>query len=319
MDRRQFMAGVALAGLGAAFVARSRADEPARAMLPIRKALKIGMIAGGTGLVEKFAIAREAGFAGVELDAPADLDSAEVAEARLRTGIVVPGVVNSVHWAKPLNHPDASVREEGVAGLEAAVRAASAWCTKTVAHGPTVLLVPAVVRKEMAYADAYRLSMEGILRVLPLARELGVRVAIENVWNEFLLSPVEAARYSDTINERAGWEGVGWHFDIGNVWRYGWPEHWIAALGHRIWRLDIKGYSRAKADQTGKWSGFGVEIGEGDLDWAAVRAALARVRYRGWASAEVAGGDDARLRDVSERMDRVLGLGGSTGEEEAAP
>jgi L-ribulose-5-phosphate 3-epimerase len=319
MDRRGFMAGLAAAGLGAALVARSRGGEPERVTLPIRKAVKIGMIAGGTGLVEKFAIAREAGFAGVELDAPADLDSAEVAEAKTRTGIVVPGVVNSVHWAKPLNHPEASVREEGVAGLEAAVRSAAAWCTKTVAHGPTVLLVPAVVRKEMSYAEAWRLSMEGILRVMPLARELGVRVAIENVWNEFLLSPVEAARYSDEINERAGWAGVGWHFDIGNVWRYGWPEHWIAALGPRIWRLDVKGYSRAKADETGKWSGFGVEIGEGDLDWAAVRGALSRIGYRGWAAAEVRGGDAARLREVSERMDRVLGLGGSGSDEEARP
>lgn len=312
MDRRSFIAGVAAAGALSAIGARTTKAHPAASPgmppPPIRKALKVGMIAEGATLAEKFAIARDAGFAGVELDAPADLDAAEVADAKAQSGLTVPGVVDSVHWSKPLNHPDASVREEGVAGLERAIRDCDAWADPQGKWGRSVLLVPAVVNKEMAYADARTLSIEGIAKVLPLARERGITISIENVWNEFLLSPLEAAAYVDELNERAGALVVGWHFDIGNIWRYAWPEQWIDVLGARIRRLDVKGYSRAKADKEGKWAGFGVEIDGGDLDWGAVRAALARIGYTGWAAAEVRGGDLARLRDVSERMSRVLGV-----------
>ena len=312
IERRRFIAGVAAVGALGALGARPTKAQPATSPgmppPPIRKALKVGMIAGDGTLAEKFAIARDAGFVGVELDAPADLDAGEVADAKAKSGLTVPGVVDSVHWSKPLNHPDASVREEGVAGLERAVRDCDAWADRQGKWGRSVLLVPALVNKDMPYAEARTRSIEGIAKVLPLARELGVTISIENVWNEFLLSPLEAAAYVDELNERAGASVVGWHFDIGNIWRYGWPEQWIDTLGARIRRLDVKGYSRAKADKEGKWAGFGVEIGDGDLDWGAVRAALTRIGYTGWAAAEVRGGDLARLTDVSERMDRVLGL-----------
>ncbi len=307
MDRRAFLGKTAAFGALAAFGARPAKAEYTR---PVRypKALKLGMIEGGVTLAEKFTIARRAGFQGVELDSPSNLDTAEVIAARDETGLMIPGVVDSVHWSKPLNHPDESVREEGLAGLEQAIRDCAAWMTPPWHEDMvrTVLLVPAVVNKDMPYADARRLSIECIAKVLPLAREHRVKIAIENVWNEFLLSPLEAAAYVDELNEIAGTSTAGWYFDIGNVWRYGWPEHWIDALGNRILRVDIKDYSRAKADKEGKWAGFGVEIGKGDLDWSAVRAALGRTRYHSWATAEVRGGDAARLLDISRRMDTVL-------------
>lgn len=305
MDRRLFMAGTLALGASCAF--GSVAGRARR--LDVRLALKLGMIAGGETLAEKFAIARAAGFAGVELDSPSGLDAAKVAEAKAATGMIVPGVVNSAHWSKPLNHGDAAVRDEGIAALERAIRDAHAWCDRPGGRRPTVLLVPAVVRADMPYAEAYEASMVGIGRVLPLARELDVCIAIENVWNDFLLSPLEAARYVDELNSVAGSNVVGWYLDIGNLWRYGWPSHWVEVLGERIVRLDIKGYSRAKADAQGRWAGFGVEIGDGDLDWPLVRSALDRIGYSGWATAEVGGGDAARLRDIRDRMARVLGVG----------
>jgi len=311
MHRRTFIATAAaggLATLGFDAFGSSLSPRP----LAIHKALKIGMITGGATLSEKFAIAREAGFAGVELDAPANVDPAELADAKQSSGVVVPGVVNSAHWSKPLNHQDESVREEGLAAFEQAIRDANAWCDRGVGQlsfAPTVLLVPAVVDGTKPYDDAYELSMRGIARVLPLAKELGVQIAIENVWNNFLLSPVEAARYVDELNETAGDTVVGWYLDVGNVWRYGWPSHWVRALGSRIMRLDIKAYSRSKADSEGKWAGFGVEIGDGDIDWAATRRALSSVGFSGWAVAEVGGGDLKRLQSISARLDRVLGLG----------
>jgi len=143
-----------------------------------------------------------------------------------------------------------------------------------------------------------------VKKALPLAAELGVQILFENVWNGFLLSPLEAARYVDAFE--SPW--VGWYFDIGNIVNFGWPEQWIAILGPRIKKLDVKEYSRKRRDDEGLWKGFQVEIGEGDCGWPAVMAALDAIGYEGWASAEVQGGDAARLADIARRMDRVFAL-----------
>ena len=165
-----------------------------------------------------------------------------------------------------------------------------------------MLLVPAVVNKQVSYVDAYRRSQEEIRTVLPLAAELEVTIAIENVWNNFLLSPIEAARYLDELE--SPW--VGWHFDVGNVVNYGWPEQWIRTLGRRIVKLDVKEFSRAKRDAEGLWKGFQVELLEGDCDWPMVGAALREIGYKGWATAEIPGGGAERLTDIAARMDRIL-------------
>ena len=113
-------------------------------------------------------------------------------------------------------------------------------------YGATsVLLVPAVVNQDVSYNDAYTRSQAEIRKAIPLAEELGVKIAIENVWNHFLLSPLEAARYVDEFNSPA----VGWHFDVGNVITYGWPEQWIRILGKRIQKLHIKELQSQKAGQ----------------------------------------------------------------------
>ncbi len=125
--------------------------------------------------------------------------------------------------------------------------------------GTTVLLVPAVVNKEVSYQDAYVRSQAEIRKPFPLASELGIKILFENVWNNFLLSPLEMARYIDEFDNPM----VGAYFDVGNVVHYGWPEHWIRCLGHRIGKLDIKEFSRKKADSEGKGNGFDSEIGDG--------------------------------------------------------
>jgi L-ribulose-5-phosphate 3-epimerase len=169
--------------------------------------------------------------------------------------------------------------------------------------GTSVLLVPAVVNKGVSYDDAYKRSQEEIRKAIPVAEETGVKIAIENVWNSFLLSPMEAARYVDEFNSPM----VGWHFDIGNIINYGWPEQWIRILGKRIIKLHIKEYSLKKRDAQGPRAGFGVELLEGDNDWPAIMKALDDVGYAGgWATAEVGGGDLAKMKDVSARLDRIL-------------
>ncbi|RMH29903.1 MAG: sugar phosphate isomerase/epimerase [Planctomycetota bacterium] len=296
-DRRTFM-GLTIAG--AAGLALGNGVSTIRRDPWIRKALKVGMIAGGETLAEKFAIARDAGFDGIELDSPGPIDRPAVLRAMEASGLSVPGVVLSTHWSKPFNHPDAGVRAEADAALEIALRDC-----KSVG-GTSVLVVPAVVNQSMPYADAYRLSQEAMRRAVPLAGELGVSIAFENVWNNFLLSPLEAARYCDELNDGLEKPVFGWHFDIGNIVNYGWPEQWIETLGERILKLDVKDFSRTKRNEEGLWKGFGVEIGDGECGWERVRASLNKVGYRGWAAAEVGGGDLERLTDIARRMDRVF-------------
>ncbi|HZW10056.1 MAG TPA: sugar phosphate isomerase/epimerase family protein [Phycisphaerales bacterium] len=299
ISRREALALGAAAAVGVVAAPRgARAAACAVRGPALRKALKYGMIAPGATVLEKFHVAKRCGFEGIELDSPGGPPPAEVLEARERTGVEVPGVVDSVHWNQTLGDPDAGVRAAGLGALRTAIRDCHAY------GGGSVLLVPAVVRQEIAYGDAYKRSQEEIRRVVPLAEELGIKIAFENVWNNFLLSPVEAARYVDEFGSAA----VGFHFDVGNIVLYGWPEHWIRTLGPRILRLDIKEYSRQKLDAEGRWKGFDVEIGEGDCGWDRVMQALRDIGYNGWAAAEVAGGDEARLSDIARRMDRVFAM-----------
>ena len=167
--------------------------------------------------------------------------------------------------------------------------------------------MPGGVTEEVTYAAAYQRTQEELRKVVPLAEELGVKLAFENVWNHFLLSPMEAARFVDEFHSPA----AGWHFDVGNAIYLGWPEQWIRILGRRIQKLHIKEFSRKKMNEGGLRQGFAVEYLEGDNDWPAVMKAVDEVGYQGWATAEPAwhpaGVDPAtRLRQIAEKMDRIL-------------
>src|SRR5207302_4547696 len=196
-----------------------------------------------------------------------------------------------------LSDPDPAVRKAGLDGLIQSLRDAKAY------GATSVLLVPGVVNKKVSYTDAYTRSQTEIRKAIPVAKELGVKIAIENVWNQFLLSPLEAARYVDEFE--SPW--VGWHFDIGNVVTFGWPEQWIRILGKRIQKLHIKEYSRKKRDNEGLWKGFDVPFLQGDNDWPAIMKALDEIGYNGWAIAEQGGGDSLEgLKDLSQGMSRIF-------------
>lgn len=298
VSRRGFL-GTSAAAVGAAVASQiltaAQGAEAGMKRPGMKKAVKYGMIQVGSSVLDKFKAAKEAGFDGIEMDSPNKLNADEVLQARDATGVTIPGVVDSVHWQKTLSDANPAVRAEGLEGLKTALRDCKTY------GGTTVLLVPAVVNKQVAYADAYTRSQEEIRKVLPLCEQLGIKIALENVWNQFLLSPVEAVRYIDEFN--SPW--IGMHFDVGNIVNYGWPEHWIRALNKRILKLDIKEFSRSKRDKEGLWKGFGVELLEGDCDWPAVMAALDEIGYRGWGCLEVPGGDLNRLKFLSERLDRI--------------
>lgn len=300
LQRRRFLQGsaAALATWSTLSHQTATADEADTSSKPIKKAVKYGMVQGQMSMLEKFKLVKELGFDGIELDSPAGYSRDEVLRARDEAELPIHGVVDSVHWRDTLSHPDPAVRAKGVEGLKTALADSKAY------GGTTVLLVPAVVNKEVSYADAYTRSQAEIRKVLPLAEDLGMKIALENVWNHFLLSPLETGQYIDELNSPM----VGAYFDVGNIVNYGWPEHWIRTLDQRIFKLDIKEFSRKQRDEEGLWKGFQVKIGDGDCDWGSVRQALTDINYQGWATAEVPGGDRERLADIAQRMDSALGI-----------
>lgn len=263
----------------------------------LKKSLVYGMIEEDLSILDKFKLVKDLGFDGVELNSPNDFDTGEILEAKEESGIELPSVINSDHWSKPLSDPDPSVRGACIKSVATSLQDVKDY------GGDTVLVVPGVVNDKVSYEKAYYQSQASIRELIPYAEKTGIQIALENVWNNFILSPLEAKRFIDEINHPL----VGWYFDIGNILRYGWPEHWIETLQSRIMKLHMKEYSKEIMKNEGLWKGFDVELMEGDNNWPVVIKALNAIGYRGnWITAEVDGGDRNRLRDVSQRMDKII-------------
>jgi len=286
LNRRDFLrtTGTALAATSLGATSFSAAAAGKR---KLKKAIMIGTVGIKAPVLELFQAIKTAGFDGVEANSHMNQD--EVLKARDETGLEIPSVCCNTHWGKPVSDPDAAVRAAGLEGLKQSLRDGKRY------GASSVLFVPAVVKKEVSYADAYRRSQEEIRRALPLAEELGVKIALENVWNQFLLSPLEAARYVDEFN--SPW--VGWHFDVGNILKFGFPEQWIRILNKRIIKIHLKEYSAKR--------GFDVEFLKGDDDWPSVMKALDEIGYTGWAIAEQGGADSLEgLKKLAGEIDRIL-------------
>lgn len=281
MNRREFLA----------FSAGWSATLQGSARLPIRKALYIGMLPRDLSYADRFKLARDVGFEEIECQTTPDRAAAEeIRKAAASAGIRIHSVMNQTHWKFPLSSADPAVVAESLRGMETSLENAAYW------GADTVLLVPAVVNPETSYADAYRRSRENILKLLPLAQKLKVIIAIENVWNRFLLSPLEFAGYVDSF--RSPW--VQAYFDVGNIALYGYPQDWIRTLERRIVKIHLKDFSFRK-----NVAAF-VPLREGDLDWRAIYQALADIGFKGTATCELPAGDEAYLREVSRRVDLIL-------------
>lgn len=263
----------------------------------LKKTLKIGMIkAPHASLAERFRIAQAAGFDGVEMSFPGN-DVKETNQAIAETGFPVDGCVCAKHWQIRHTSPDASKRSEALQNLCRAIEDTHA------VGGHSVLLV--VGRgSDGPEGEIWKRSRDNIAEAIPLAAERGVHILIENVWNQFLYdhdgdakqTAEKFARYVDEFN--SPW--IGMQFDIGNHWKYGSMGDWIRTLGHRIRKLDVKGFSRKEDTFT--------PIGEGDIDFADVRKALLEINFYGWVAAERPGGDEAHLRTIANQMNRVFGV-----------
>ncbi|HEX4606888.1 MAG TPA: sugar phosphate isomerase/epimerase family protein, partial [Urbifossiella sp.] len=257
IGRREFLRVSAAVTAAVVGPAAAPAQEPKRPRL--RKAVKYGMIQARGSHKEKLELAKACGFAGVEIDSPGTANLDELAAASRETGVAVHGVVDSVHWRDTLSHPDEAVRARGLTALNGALEDA-----KKVG-ATTVLLVPGVVNKDVTFDQCWERSTAEVRKVLPLAEKLGVKIAIEVVWNNFITTPEQLIRYVDQF--RSEW--VGAYFDCSNMIKYGVaPADWIRRLGRRMLKFDFKGYSNAR-----QW----VAIGEGDENWPEILKALAEV------------------------------------------
>ena len=259
-------------------------------------------------LAECFQQAKNAGFEGLEIRMgdEVNLNSTpdqvkRVGEAARTAGVAVVSLWASDPLApNPLNHPEAAVRARGVEVVHKAID-----CATWLGCG-ALLLVPGRLGQGpkfmYGYQDTWDRVTAEIRKIIPYAERAKVMITPENVWNKFLVSPLEMRAFVDQF--RSPW--LQTQFDVGNVMQFGYPQDWILTLGPRIKRVHLKDYKLSTRAEQGRF----VDLFEGDVDFKEVMAALVKVGYRGYVSPEYSydPGRPDQLRRISEALDRILSL-----------
>ncbi|MED3793686.1 sugar phosphate isomerase/epimerase [Niallia alba] len=251
-----------------------------------------------------FKYSRDAGFDAVELNVSMDgigltmntsMDEAkQIRELAEHYGLQLQSISTNLLWEFPLSHPDEKVREQGRRVIEKQIGLA------TYIGADTILVVPGVVNEETSYLDCYIRSQEELRKVLPLAVKKNVHIGIENVWNKFLLSPLEMARYLDEFHS----DYMGAYYDVGNTLQYGYPEQWISILGERIRKIHVKDFRLS----VGNITGF-VPLLAGDVNWKKVFQALKNIGYKDTVTAEIPAysyGPQYLAEDTAKHLDIML-------------
>jgi L-ribulose-5-phosphate 3-epimerase len=259
----------------------------------VKKAIYFGSLPAKLSLPDRFALAKRAGLDGVEI--PSDYETQEqveaVAAAAAEAGVKIHSVMCSSHWAFPLSSTDEAVRLKACDGVRHALSVAK-W-----ADADTVLVVPGVVNEDVSYGAAYEISHKSIREIIPAAEEVGIKLGLENVWNKFLLSPLEMRDYIDSFES----DLVCAYFDVGNILLYGYPHQWIEILAERICKIHIKDFNVGKRDF--------VPLLTGDVDWPRVMNSLRGVGYNGYITAELAQYTlfhDQMVLDTGVHLQRIL-------------
>ena len=300
MIRRDFLKNAAIAAgalslAPAEFISGAAPKGEKLSPAPLRKSIMWGTVGMKGSVLEKCKAVKAAGFDGIEPNS--HMDRSEIIDAMAQTGLVASSVCNSKHWELLLSSPDPKVRKEGIDAQIHAMMDASLYGTDAV------LLVPGRVDETTSYDECWKRSTECIKELIPVARELKVKICIENVWNNFLLSPMEARNFVDQFNSK--W--VKFYFDCGNVLKFGWPEQWVKILGDRIGRIHIKEFSRTIENTQGAYKGFNVELGDGEVNWDAVMAQIKSSYCGGWLTTEQgANSSPAQLADLCNRLEKII-------------
>lgn len=289
MSRRDLLHRAAALAAAAAGSARNGSAQQGE----IKPAVLITMLPKELSYLDRFRLAVEIGFRTMEVQTLEDDATArEVKDAADKAGLRIHSVMNMRHWNHPLSSPDAKDVELSLEGMRTSLRQAKLY------GADAVLLVPAVVRDDTTYEQAWERSQQQIRKLLPEAEKQNVIIAIEEVWNKFLLTPRDFVQYVDEFKHPL----IKAYFDVGNVVHFAVPQHWIRALGKRIVKVHLKDYARR--------GGF-VDLGDGDVNWPEVRKAFAEIGYQGEATVELRGGDREYLTDVYQRVKRLLALSNS--------
>jgi len=294
-SRRDFLKASVAAATAAGLPTALAAAPPAAPKGKMIKGVVWGMLPEKLSIADRFKLAADAGFEAVEAYTAEDPKVAEeIKKAADNNKIRITSVMNQAHWDAPLSSSDPAAVKKSMDGMKTSLRNAKLW------GADAVLLVPAVVNPQTSYKQAWERSQKQIRELIPVAEELKVVIAVEEVWNKFLLSPLEFASYVDAF--KSPW--VKAYFDVGNVVISGYPQDWIRTLNKRIVKVHLKDFKMGKG-----WSPVTaqfVNLGEGDVDWAEVRAALGEIGYAGTVTAELDDGDLAYLSDVSKRIDKLV-------------
>lgn len=237
----------------------------------MKKAICYGSICPKLSHRERLQLAADAGLDGIEVGQIATQAEAEqIAGIAQEVGIEIHSVMAGTHWQLPLSSTDEEVREKGVEGIKQALRVAQ-WVGASA-----VLVVPAVVTENVSYAAAMELSRKSLWEILPTAEQLGIPMALENVWNKFLLSPLEFRDYIDSFEH----DLIRAYFDVGNILLYGFPHQWIDILGERIVKVHVKDFDTNTRQFVG--------LLQGNVDYPRVMNALRGQGYDGYITAELA-------------------------------
>ncbi len=244
--------------------------------------------APGESVREKFENIKKAGFDGVEVDTSID-DAArkEIKELAAEIGLKIIGVVSSSNWAYPMSSSDDAIIEKAVELMKRSI-------DDCIYYGcNTVLLVPGIVSSDVTYETAMVNSKANIQKVISYAEEKKVYICLENVWNKFLLSPIEFKEFIISFN----CEYVKAYFDIGNIQLYGYPQHWIKSLGSLIKKIHIKGFHTPTRNF--------VPMCDSDIDFKACMEALKEIGYDDSINAEL-GPDDRGLVGILEDLNAIM-------------
>jgi hexulose-6-phosphate isomerase len=290
MNRRDFLAHSAAGAAVAAGLGRGAAAQGDT----MKKAVVYSMLPNNLPPAERFKLARDCGFEGVEMPSVPEAEREALRSAAEKAGVRLHSIIYG-GWDPALTHPDAARREQSVKNAEEALHCAKAF------GSDCILLVPGVVNAATSYANAYQWAQEGVRRLIPTAERLRVPILIEPVWNNFLLSVLEFNRFVDGFN--SPW--VQAYFDVGNVVPFAWPEDWIRTLGRRIKKVHLKDF-KGGPGLFGAIGGSFVNLRDGSVNWPEVRKAFVEIGYDGWVTCELRGGDAEYLKDVSRRVDLIL-------------
>jgi L-ribulose-5-phosphate 3-epimerase len=287
-NRRDFLKMSAMGAAASLLLPTASIAAPA-SNGPLKKAVLISMLPKEMSYLDRFKLAVDTGFEGIEAQTITDpKEAAEIKEASMKANIRIHSVMNMGHWEWPFSSPNADDVKKSTERMEISLRNAKLW------GADTVLLVPGVVRPDTTIPQAWQRSQPHIKKLLPLAKELGVVIGIEPVWNKFLLTPYDTARYVDEF--KSPW--VKAYFDVGNVVMYGFPQEWIRALNKRIVKFHLKDFD-TKTRQF-------VALREGSIDWKEVRKSIGEIGYNGYLTVELSGGDKNYLQEVSRRVDQIF-------------